>query len=396
MNPLTVSSDTLFSVLASQTTQMESLSSNSLSKGIERFQSKDYEGAVREFKRSISYAPRSDNAVSTYDFMATAYLQMGRKEDAVNAYRNALSISPNRDDIQLKLGNLQFERGENAKAEDAYKAAVRLNMASTTNLYSLGQFYLATGRIGEAEAQFAKVAGIAPESYGGYYGLGQAHHQAGRNEQAVEQFNTAIEKNPDFVFAYFDLGSTYADMGRTEEAYDQVSILTEKNAALALDLNKYIYKVSAPEFSVGYGISGFGPTMGPNTPVSVLNTALSVPNASAEFSMNFIFSKQMDSSSVENPYNWSITRADGTISGGLYNWGIPFPSTEVSVPYFPVRVTYDYADQSAQVHFTLNQNSAGSGTIDPSHIVFMFSGKDAYGNAMDPKGDQYSGISLIV
>ena len=36
------------------------------------------------------------------------------------------------------------------------------------------------------------------------------------------------------------------------------------------------------------------------------------------------------------------------------------------------------------------------GTIDPSHIAFKFKGEDKFGNAMDPKADEFTGFSRVV
>jgi hypothetical protein len=112
--------------------------------------------------------------------------------------------------------------------------------------------------------------------------------------------------------------------------------------------------------------------------------------------MHFIFGKQMDISTVTSPAYWSITRADGQNRGGAYNWGLPSASTEVTIPPIPVSVVYDPDLQTADVTFRVTQNASGNGTLDPSHIVFAFRGLDAYGQAMDPAANEYSGISLIV
>ena len=57
--------------------------------------------------------------------------------------------------------------------------------------------------------------------------------------------------------------------------------------------------------------------------------------------------------------------------------------------------------RQARVFFIVNQNSsidlAGGNpgaTIDPSHLVFRFSGIDAAGRKMDASGDQISGYSI--
>jgi hypothetical protein len=68
----------------------------------------------------------------------------------------------------------------------------------------------------------------------------------------------------------------------------------------------------------------------------------------------------------------------------------------VTLSPIPVSVAYDQDLQTADVTFRVTQNASGNGTVDPSHIVFRFHGLDAYGNAMDPTADEYSGISIIV
>jgi hypothetical protein len=59
----------------------------------------------------------------------------------------------------------------------------------------------------------------------------------------------------------------------------------------------------------------------------------------------------------------------------------------------PNNVYYDAKSYKATVTFTIRQNATADGTIDPSHIEFKFSGKDAFGNKMDPNFDQYIGFS---
>jgi len=193
-----------------------------------------------------------------------------------------------------------------------------------------------------------------------------------------------------------DLGYALVDSGKVDEAYSQAEILAETDQSLSLELKSYINKVASPEFMIAYSDSGFNPKLGPGPSLTLLDADLSSPNSSQEFTMKFVFSTEMDLESVENPYNWMITRASGETGGGLYNWGMPIPSTEVTLPLFPESVYYDSLSQTATVTFAITQNSDANGTLDLSHIVFRFYGKDAYGNKMSPSADQYSGISKIV
>jgi len=49
----------------------------------------------------------------------------------------------------------------------------------------------------------------------------------------------------------------------------------------------------------------------------------------------------------------------------------------------------------ATVYFSVDQNATADATIDPKHIVFKFSGLDAYGKAMDASADEYAGFSGV-
>jgi hypothetical protein len=127
-----------------------------------------------------------------------------------------------------------------------------------------------------------------------------------------------------------------------------------------------------------------------------MNSALSDPNSSHIFTMNFAFSKEMDSASVQNASNWLITRASGAEVGGAYNWGLAVKPSETNVSPAPLSVTYNSKTRTAQVMFRITQNSEANATLDPSHIMFKFSGVDAYGNSMDQSADQYGSFSKIL
>ncbi len=109
--------------------------------------------------------------------------------------------------------------------------------------------------------------------------------------------------------------------------------------------------------------------------------------------MVFQFSKQMDAASVENAFNWKIERAIGTARGDGYNLDMMLNDTEISLSPTPLAVYYNSSELTATVLFKVRQNDTASGTIDPSHINFSFSGKDVVGLSIDKTADTYSGFS---
>jgi len=392
----TVGSDTidaLFSAISPQQDQYDALANTALSRGIDFYQQGNYDGAVKEFQRSIGLAPNSAYTQNSYDYMVRSLLKLSRTDDAIKAYKQAIRLDPTNDSYHVNLGDIYFSLGRYDEAKSEYNEAVKIDPTSTLNWYSLGQAYMQTGNYAGAEQAFKTVNAHSPQE--ATFALGQTYHLMGRYDDAVSELKSAIAMNKDFGYAYFELGSVYADQEEFDKAEDQVSILSSIDQSLASQLSFYIYQQKSPQILAAYS-TDFTSTDGPGTKVSDLDPSLTAPNTSKYFTMHFIFSKAMDASTVASPAYWSITRADGQNSGGAYNWGLPLTPTEVNISPIPVSVVYHQNSQTADVVFRLTQNASGNGTLDPSHLVFGFHGLDAYGETMDPTANEYSGISMIV
>jgi tetratricopeptide (TPR) repeat protein len=177
--------------MTQQSARMEALVKGALSNGIRLYQDGYHNGAVREFRRAIGLSPASEDTVSAYDLLATPYLQLGKTHEALGAYHSALPLSPGRDDLHAKFGNILLEEKRFAETLKEYKAAVQWNPNSTANLYCLGQAYLSMGEFKEAEEIFRKITDLAPGDHGGFYGLGQTYYRAGEYEKAIPALHRA-------------------------------------------------------------------------------------------------------------------------------------------------------------------------------------------------------------
>jgi len=390
----------LFNAIPHSQNQYDSLSNNALTRGIDLYTNSDFAGAVKEFRRAIGLSPFSDNAAKAYDYMAKGYLMADNADAAIKTYEEAIRAYPARDTFRISLGDIYYKQGLLPEAEVEYAAAIKLNSESADSRYGLGQVYLNSGKYSEAETEFQKVVSLSPGSSIGYYGLGQTYRQSGDFNDAITQLEKAISLDSSFDRGTLELGYTYADMGEMGSANDMADTLSAKWSSLASDLTDYIYKITTPQFLAVYSTNNFRDYLGPGTTVASLDSTLETPQAEKSFTMRFVFNKGMDPDSIQNPFNWWINRASGTNAGGAYNWGMSIPSTEASIGAIPAAVLYDPEEFSADVTFKVAQNvgdgTTGDATIDPSHIMFRFNGKDAYGKAMDLTADEYSGITQIV
>lgn len=395
MNTLGITTETnIFLSAAEQSSQLESLANSALSRGIDLYMKQDYETAIKEFRRSIGLSPLSSYSADASHYMANAYLRMNDSENAIKAYQTAIRLHPEREDAYVNLGNLYFSHERYQEAASRYQEAVRIN-PSANNYFSLGQAYLNAGEFDKAESQFNRVRSLESEKPNGYYGLGLVLSKKGRHEEAIRQFEKALTLKNDLFDAYAEIGYAYADLGQMGEAEEIVASLKQEAPDLADTLSRYMYKVDPPKLMFAYFSSTFKYRLSAKTPVSALDAYLKTADTTKTFTMKFQFNKEMDRTSVENPFNWSISRTTGGGPGQAYNFGMTILDTEVTLAPIPDAVTYDSKTLMATIYFKVQQNPAADGTIDPSHIAFKFNGKDQYGLSMDPGKDQFTGFSGI-
>lgn len=387
-----ITAENFFDSFSSQSDQLSTLSKQALNSGIDKYMDKDYKGAAKEFKRAFGLDPYSDYAVDAAKYQAMSHLKLGETEKAIKAYQGVLEMQPDRDDMQIALGNLYFKEGRTGEAIEAYESAVRI-YDDVTNRYSLGQAYLNAGRYDDAKNQFEKVIKMDPSIANGYFGLGQTLAAQKKYPEAIEQLERSMEKRDEFWDAYAEIGYTYADAGEIDKAKEIQNELEYKDESLATLLDEYISKKTQPKMLFAWGDSSFPYYLRPKSQVSALNDYLANANSSHTFSIMFQFNKDMDRDEIENVTNWSIKRSTANGPGMDYNFGLAVPDTETRISPYPLDVYWDEDNYTATLRFTIYQNADANATIDPSHIEFSYNGKDADGNTMDPKYDQYMGFS---
>jgi TolA-binding protein len=390
-----VSSENLFVTSLQQQSRLDALSNSALSSGIDKYMRKEYEAAAKDFEKSINLNPTSSFSADTTKYLAQTYLRLKNTDKAIETYKRGIELNRDRDDLRTSLGNLYFAEDRYQEAVDEYREAARVNSSSSSNHYSLGQGLLKLGKYGEAEQEFRTVLRMEPDSPYGNYGLGLTYSKKEKYERAIEKFEQAYRKDNQFHDAYAEIGYAYADLGELEKAREVVDKLEDKDSSLSSTLSIYIDRVKPPEMLGALGSSTFVYGMSINTPVSALDAYLENAGAEKSMTMKFMFNKDMDRTSIENPYNWSISREMGAGDGSAYNFGMAIPSTEITLPAFPDYALYDAETGIATIGFTVRQNDTADGTIDPNHIVFKFNGQDAYGIDIDKDHDEFSGWSGV-
>jgi tetratricopeptide (TPR) repeat protein len=388
---LSSSLDGLSSALLSEQSTRTSLANNALSTGISLLQDGKEEKAIEAFKTAAAYDPTSSDA---YKYMGMAYAELGDMESAIEAYKKPVQLDPTDADARTDLANAYIDNGQYDEAKAQLEAEIKWNPRSSSAYYALGQLDLQMEEYDDAADAFKKVISLEPDQYNGYYGLGLAYNNQEKYAEAVDQLQKCISLKRDFAYAYCDLGYAYAGLGNTEKAEEQVDILyemdtTESNSLAAeLEISLYTPKITNIDSDSTLPVS-----FGANTQVYFLDPSLWTAGTSCTFSVVIQFNQAMDTSSVQNTLNWSISKAQGG-TAGWYNNGLTVnASNEIAIPLIPTCVSYNASTCQATLYFTITQNSTGNGVTDPSHWVFKFTGNDISGNKIDSSGDEIDGAA---
>ena len=359
--------------------------------------------AIKEFKKALAFDPQNATAHTN---IGKIYQSQGKIQEAIKEFKSVAQNDRTSVTARNDLGNAYLQAKQYNDAEKEFKTAARMDPINPLADYTLGLLYTQTSRYGEAEAQFKKVGKVSPRDGNVPYSLGVLYNKMGRPEDAAKQLVKSLTLKKDFAAANYELGAAYVALGETDKATAQLAILDKKKSSLANDLGGLLNKPKMVYID-STNNRGFNQLLGARTPLWMLDpTLLSTPDTSKKISVAIQFNNEMDVASIMNPANWEISRAKST-EGGYYNSSMPTTSNEVSIPKRPFSVTYDPATKQASVTFTVAQSATidltldannapidKGATIDPSHLVFKFSGKDSSGRSMDTTGDQIDGYSF--
>jgi Tfp pilus assembly protein PilF len=361
-------------------------------------QSNKNDEALKEFHKALAFDPQNSTAQL---YVGKLNLAKGNNYEAIKAFTTLVKSQPNTVDAYINLGNAYLQDKQYAPAEKEFKAAARLDPGNPVADYTLGLLYSNTDRLIEAENQFLKVQKISPNDGNVFYALGMVYNKQGKYEEAAKNLEKSLSLKKTLPDANYELGAAYNALGRPEDAQNQLAILQSSGAPQALELQFLINKPRIAYIDQGSS-KNFISSLGPRTELSVLGPVITDPLSiytdplsfytagNKELSVAIQFTNEMDIGSVMNPANWDISKGN-TTEAGFYFTGQS--GRDIAIPKYPAYVNYNPVTRLAMVSFIVQQNAAGDATLDPSHLVFKFSGIDAAGRPMDTSGNEIDGAA---
>jgi tetratricopeptide (TPR) repeat protein len=182
------------------------------------FQCSMYSDVENLWLTTISRNPGSWMA---YRNLGDAYLKDGRVDEAIENYKEAVSIDPSLAESHNDLGVAFIHAGKPEEAIAQFRLVLDKGNANAEAHNNLGNVFAGQQRYAEAVIQYQQSAEIDPSDIGAHYNLGNALMRLGRVNDAIGEYRKTLSLSPDDVDAHYNLGSALLGLGKTDDAISE-------------------------------------------------------------------------------------------------------------------------------------------------------------------------------
>jgi tetratricopeptide (TPR) repeat protein len=180
--------------------------------------------AEREWRMALEAYP----SAQLLNNLGLVYAGSKQYDGAIEYFQRSMRLRPNNTDAHLNLGRIYEALGRTREAELQLHAAVALAPLSIQTRNELGSLYFASGRLAEAAAEFEASAASIPNS-AAFDSLGDIARRQGRSDAAEQDYRQAIGLDEFDPRGHFGLASILEAHGHAAEA------ATQYRAVLSVD-----------------------------------------------------------------------------------------------------------------------------------------------------------------
>lgn len=145
--------------------------------------------------------------------------ESGNVDEAVSAYREAISVDAECVDAHYNLGVALGKRGEMALAAESYRRTIELEANHCDAHNNLGSIYETQGNFTAAIFEYSVAVKLAPVHHTApRLNLADLLHETGSHDRAIEEYKIALNCDPNDVDAWNSLGIVLEASGRLSDA----------------------------------------------------------------------------------------------------------------------------------------------------------------------------------
>jgi arylsulfatase A-like enzyme/Tfp pilus assembly protein PilF len=177
---------------------------------------KQYDQAEKETQAFRALFPRDATFLRLLGQLAE---QRQRLDEALDWYRQALTLDPRYAEVHLKMGEIYFQRQDLAQAEMCLAKAQEFNPDLSKVAFIRAQVADARGDMEQARKSYLRELEINEKNVSAAFNLAQVYKRLGRMDEALRFFRMTTELDPGFNLPFFLIAKYDFDTrGNLEEA----------------------------------------------------------------------------------------------------------------------------------------------------------------------------------
>ena len=188
---------------------------------------RDWSGAEKEFRRAIELNPNYANAHHWY---ALSLNWMGRRDEALNAIRQARAIDPLSLVINSNLGFILAAGHQYDQGIEQCRKTLEMDPNFAHARYRLGQIYVMKGMNQDAIVELKKAIALSGESPRATAELGLAYARLGDTSEALKLLSTLRARSRLRYVSPFNVALIYGGLGDNRQALDWLEMAYEERA----------------------------------------------------------------------------------------------------------------------------------------------------------------------
>ena len=179
-------------------------------KGMERYNRKDYQGAIEYFRKAIEL---DHKYASPWNNMGSAYGYLGNYNKEIECYRKAIELDPKFAYPWNNMGYAYGALGDYHKEIEYCQKAIELDQKFSSPWNNMGEAYDSLGNYNKAIECCRKAIELDSKFSNPWIIMGLAYAHSDNHNKAIECYRKAIELDPKDEVPWNYMGKAYDHLG---------------------------------------------------------------------------------------------------------------------------------------------------------------------------------------